>query len=221
MEEAQIRVQDIASIIKKKWLIVLAVSLFVSTIVSIFNYFMITPQYVASTKLFISKEYKDGSYSTDLGMYQKLLKTYSEIILTNDFVERAIESDDLDVSAGEILGRLSVTPSTNTQILYLQYTSNDKFLAKDIVNVVTDEFIKEANEYMPDSRVKVLERVQLPKYPMSHNKFKNIMVGFVGGAILGIVLLVFLEYIDDTFKSKSEFERITGIEVIGVLGAKE
>lgn len=221
MEEAQIRVQDIASVIKKKWIIVLISALFISTIVSIFNYFMVTPRYIASTKLFISKEGKDGSYSTDLGMYQKLLKTYSEIILTNDFVERAIKSENLEISSSEVLGGLSVTPSTNTQILYIQYVSRDKFLAKDIVNVVTDQFIKESRDYIPDGKIKILENVQLPKAPMGSNKLKNIIVGFVGGAILGVALLVFLEYIDDTFKSKSDFERITGIEVIGVLESKE
>ena len=47
-------------------------------------------------KVFIGKENTQGQdqnyNNNDVQMYQKLLKTYAEIIQTNDLVEKAIDS---------------------------------------------------------------------------------------------------------------------------------
>ena len=78
-----------------------------------FKFFVINPQYEASTKVFIGKdESGDQSYSqNDVLIYQKLIKTYSEAIKTKDLISRGLKEgidskgDDLVCSSDSIIIR--------------------------------------------------------------------------------------------------------------------
>ena len=128
MNQENIKVQDIVDAIKSRWQLIVSITLTSVIIASFFTFFIVKPKYEASTKLFIGKESsenKDQSYSSnDVQMYQKLLKTYSDVIMTSDLVERALSSESLDVDSELVLAGLTVTPKTDTQILQIQYIVN-------------------------------------------------------------------------------------------------
>ena len=44
-------------------------------------------------------------------MYQKLLKTYSELIKTKDLIGNAINENNLDITPTEVINDLKITPS--------------------------------------------------------------------------------------------------------------
>ncbi len=65
--------------------------------------------------------------------------------------------------------------------------------------------------------VTIVERAEAPVSPFKPNKRANMMLGVVLGLLLGIVVAFFLEYMDDTIKTKEELERITDIPLFGVI----
>jgi capsular polysaccharide biosynthesis protein len=214
-----IKVEDIFNILIKRWKIILLITLSIASIATVINFFIIAPKYKASEKVFIGKEdTKDQSYNTnDIQMYQKLIKTYAELIKTNDLVERAIKTDNLNTTSENVLNNLLVTPRADTQIIEIEYVSTEKSLAKDVVNSITNEFIKSSIELIPNGKVKIIESAKIPESPYSPNKTRNIAVASLAGFIISIGLSFLLEFMDNTFKTKEQLEKALGIPVIGVI----
>lgn len=222
MDKEIIKVEDIVDIIIKKWKLIFVITFITTILTAIVSYFIIPPKYEASTKIFIGKELnakgEQQNYDTnDVQMYQKLIKTYGEIIQTKDLIERAIISDNLNVKADNILNSLSVSPKTDTQILNISYINKDKILAKDVVNSVTNEFIRSSKELIPNGNVKIIESVKLPESQISPNKKMNIGVGFLAGLLGSMALSLLLEFMDNTFKTKEQMEEILGLPVLGTI----
>lgn len=221
MNEKYISLAEVIGTIKKRWKLITSIVIVLTLVVAGTSFFLIKPQYEASTKLFIgkdesSKDSKNSTYNaSDVQMYQQLLKTYTDVIETNDLITRAIKDKNINVSADDILKKLSVTPGANTQILEISYTSNDKNQAKDVIAAITDEFIKTSTQLISNANVKVVETVRLPQKPVSPNKKLNIVIALFFGFMIGVGLAFFIELTDTTLRSKEDLEEILGIPVIG------
>jgi capsular polysaccharide biosynthesis protein len=221
MDKGIIRVDELVNVIIKRWKMILLVTLITTLVSAIISYFIIPPKYAANTKVFIGKENtagQDQNYNTnDVQMYQKLIKTYAEIIQTNDLVERAITSDNINIKSENVLSSLSVTPRTDTQILEISYTNANKVLARDVVNSVTNEFIRSSKEFIPNGNIKVIESVKVPTSPVSPNKKMYVGVGFLLGLVGSTGLSFLLEFLNNTFKTREQIEEILGLPVLGVI----
>lgn len=219
LEEENFKVEDIVNALRDRWQFIVCITLVATIVAAVLSYFVIKPKYTASTKLFIGKEtenVKDASYSNnDVQMYQKLLKTYSDIITTRDLMEKAVDNGELDVTPDEALGGIAVTPKTDTQILEISYTGGDKQVCKDIVEAVSNEFVKESADLITNSNVKVIEKVQLPAAPVSPNKKLNMLIAFILGLMCGSGISIILEFLDNTFKDKDQVEKILDLPVLG------
>lgn len=220
MNEENIKIQDILDAMKKKWQLIVCITL-VATIVSAFtSFFVIKPKYEATTMLFVGKEQsaQDQNYNTnDVQMYQKLLKTYSVTITTTDLIDRAFNEANLDLDAGYALRGLSVVPQTDTQILEIRYVGENKQECKDVVSAITNEFIKTSPDLITNANVKVIQEVKLPTSPISPNIKLNILVAAMLGAFIGIGIALVLALMDSTFKDKEQLEQISGLPVLGVI----
>ena len=221
MNEEIIKIEDIMDVLRKRWKMILSITLIATIFSAIISFFIISPKYEASTKVFIGKENVQGQdqvyNNNDVQMYQKLLKTYAEVIQTNDLVERAINSEKLDLVSEDVLKGLTVTPRADTQILEISYTSTDKVLAKEVVDSITNEFIKSSTELIPNGNVKVIESVKVPENPVSPNKKMNIAIAFLLGLMVSVGASFLIEFMDNTFKNKEQAEEILGLPVIGVI----
>jgi capsular polysaccharide biosynthesis protein len=217
--EEIIKIEDILDVLMKRWKMIVSITLLATLTAGIISFFIIAPKYEASTKVFVGKENtKDQNYNnSDIQMYQQLLKTYAGVITTNDLVEKAIDTANLNVTSEAVLGGLTVTPSANTQILEIKYISTDKVLSMKLVDAVTTEFIKTSTELIPNGNVKIIESVKMPESPVSPNKKMNIAIAFLLGIMISVGFAFLLEFMDNTFKTKEQLEQILGVPVIGAI----
>lgn len=219
--EESIRIEEIINILLKRWKMILSITLLATLTAGIVSFFVIAPKYEASTKVFIGKEKtdsKDQNYNnSDIQMYQQLLKTYAEVIKTNALVEKAIDAEGFDLTSKDVLSGLTVTPAANTQILEITYISKDRNLSKEVLDSITNQFIKTSTELIPNGNVKIVEPAELPENPASPNKKLNIAIAFLLGLMVSVGLAFLLEFLDNTFKSKDQLEQILGIPVIGAI----
>lgn len=219
MNEEIIKIEDIIKMLKRRWKMIVSITIILTISSIIMGFYIITPKYEASTKVFIGKENSnDTKYSdNDVNMYQKLLKTYAEVIATNNLVERAINKEGLNITSEGVLKGLTVTPRNDTQILEIKYISEDKVLAKDVVASITDEFIESSTELIPNGNVKIIEKVKMPESPVSPNKKMYVAIAFLLGLMISVGLSILLEVIDNTVNTKEQLEQILGIPVIGAI----
>lgn len=219
MEEQEISLLEIFEALKKRWIMIVAITLAATLISGLVSFFVIDPVYETSTKLFIGKEESDDTaYNTnDIQMYQKLLQTYAQAIKTRDLVGRAINNLYYDLEEKNVIESLTVTPVTDTQILEIKYQSKDPEEAKDVLTSVTQEFITTSKELVPNGNVKIIEDVQLPEAPVSPNKKMNIAIAFLLGLMVSVGLVFLLEYLDNTYKNKEQLEKELDIPVLGTI----
>ena len=194
LEDQLISIEEIIKILKKRRKIIVIITL-LSTLASVvLSFFVIEPKYEASTKLFIGKETTEAnqSYSqSDVIMYQTLMKTYCEVIKTNDLILKAAKEANIDLNAEEVLENLSVITIADTQILEVSFKSENAKEARDLIEEITKELF-------PNGNVKVLQQVSLPEKPVSPNKIINISIAFLLGLIVSIALSFLLEFLRKT-----------------------
>ena len=219
MEEQVISISEIFEALKKRWILIVSITLVATLISGILSFFVIKPTYEASTKVFVGKEESslEGYNTNDIQMYQKLLQTYAETIKTNEVVQAAINNTNADLSIKDVKSSLTVTPIADTQILQIKYKNNDPEVAKSILENITNEFVILSKELVPNGNVRVIEAVQLPEDPVAPNKKMNIAIAFLLGLMVSVVLVFLLEYLDNTFKTKENLERELNIPVLGLI----
>lgn len=67
------------------------------------------------------------------------------------------------------------------------------------------------------SNVSVIDPAITPEIPVKPNKRKNLLLALVVGAMLGVGLAFFLEYLDDTIKDADSAKRLLGLPVLAVI----
>ena len=219
MEEQVISISEIIDAVKKRWKIIALCTLIATLVSGIFSYFIISPTYEASTKVFIGKEessVENYNYN-DITMYQKLLKTYSELIKTKDLINRSITNSEYELDVEDVLNNVSVTTVADTQMIQIAYKSTSPNIAKNMLENITNEFITTAQELVPNGNVRVLETVELPEEPVAPNKKMNIAIAFILGMMVGLGIVFLLEYLDNTYKNKEQLEKDLDIPVLGII----
>lgn len=223
MEENTISLQEIAYALKKRWKLIALITIAATLVSAILSFFVIKPQYEAKTKLFIGKQetQENNAYNnSDVMMYQQLMKTYAELVKTSDLVTKAVKSANLDYNQNEIkkvLNDLTATPSVDTQILDLSFKGGNPKEVLKVTEAITNEFISESKELIPNGNVQVIQKPQFPEHPVSPNKKLNILIAFVLGLMVGVGVVLLLEYLDNTFKSREELEKTLDLPIIGAI----
>lgn len=224
MEENTISLQEIAYALKKRWKLIALITIAATLVSAILSFFVIKPQYEAKTKLFIGKQetsQNTANYdNNDIMMYQKLMKTYAELVKTSDLVTKAVKSANLNYNQNEIKGvlnNLTANPSVDTQILDLSFKGGNPKEVLKVTEAITDEFISESKDLIPNGNVQVIQKPQLPEHSVSPNKILNILIAFVLGLMVGVGVVLLLEYLDSTFKSREELEKTLDLPIIGAI----
>ena len=221
MNDEVISISEIIDSLKKRWKIIVIITLTFTLLSTIVSFFIIKPKYESKTKLFIGKQENDTKdyNNNDVMMYQKLLSTYSEIIKNEDLVLESLDNSYIDRTSDKVLNGLVVTPRTDTQILEISYQDIDPIIAKDVVTSVTDEFIDYSKTLIKNSDVQIIQKAKIPNAPVSPNKPMNIAIAFILGLMVSSGLVFLLEFMDNTFKNKEDLEKTIGLPVIGVIPA--
>jgi len=219
LEENIISLNDIFEILKRKWKIILVFALTSTLVASIALFLLITPQYESTTKVFIGKEesQQEGYNILDIQMYQKLLKTYAEIIKTEDLVKKAIDKTGLEIKPKDAVENLTVVSLADTQIIEIKYKSSSPEEAVKLISAIKDEFVKLSTELVPNGNVQVIEEPRFPLSAVSPNKSMGLIIAMVLGIFMGIGVIFLIEFMDSTYKNKDILEQELNISVLGII----
>ena len=223
MEEQVINLSDILMAVKRRWKMIVGITLGATILSVVISFFLITPKYEASTKLFIGKqqgENENYNYS-DVTMYQNLLGTYSQAIQTKDLVQKAIDNSGYNYKVEKVIANMTVATVSGTQIMQVKYKNNDPAIAQRLLDQITEEFIGLSGELVPNGNVKIIETAKLPTAPVSPNKRMNIAIAFILGFMVSLGTVFLLEYLDNTFKTKEQLEKELDIPVVGIIPLTE
>ncbi len=213
--------KDVSYSIKKRWKLIVLVTLVITLVSAVLSLFVITPKYESSTKLFIGKESSEESSSEytngDIELYKNLMSTYAEVIQTKDLVSSALNENGMAIDVDKALENLTVNTTENTQVLEIKYISTDPYEADNMVKAILNQFVKRSKQLIPNESVHVIQQSQVSVNPVSPNILRNTVIAFLVGFVLSLCIVFLLEYLNDSLKNKDELEKILGTSVIGVI----
>lgn len=218
---SEIRFENIFEILKKNLRFILIITLLMTLVSAIITIFFISPEYEASTKVYIGKErFKNISTtytSEEVNMYQRLIKTYSELVKTKDLVRKSISNVGQDISVNEALSKVQAISIADTQILQIKYVSNSREESYNMVYGITEEFMKLSKKLYPNGNVQIIQQPIVPEGAIGPNKIMNIAIGVILGMMVGVGLTFLKVFMNNSFSDKEEIERVIGVSCLGVI----
>jgi len=213
----EIELREIIGIIMRKWWVIGLFFLIAVLTSFVVSFYFLQPVYKAEATLFVGKEgTKVGGI--DLGEIQlndKLVLDYREIIKSRLAAREIIGQLNLDMKIEDFQERVTVTTVNNSRLMKIAFLSTSPQMAMDVANALSDFIVKKAEEIVDVKNVKVIDTAELPVTPIKPNKKMNIAISGVIGIMLGIGLVLLLEYLDFTIKDNEDVERYLKLNVIG------
>jgi capsular polysaccharide biosynthesis protein len=222
VSEAPYSLRDIFHIIwKRLWIIVVMPLVCVGAAVG-FSLLQ-TPVYEASTMLLVGQEPPTNSDQQlplvgNVEGLQQLAQTMVEAIPSRPVAEEVIEEEGLNTTPEAFLENLTVEQIEGTQFIELSYKSTDPTEAQGVVNTVSEvssERISEVSAGNANISVKVWEYAVVPSNALSPNPARSAFLALGVGLMIGVGLAFLLEYLDDSWHSAEEVERVTGVPTFG------
>jgi capsular polysaccharide biosynthesis protein len=130
---------------------------------------------------------------------------------------------DLDVPSGEALMEyVRVQPQPDSMRIVVEVDYLDPGTSRSIANAiggVLNAKIVEANRNLAGEDRAFLQLAQSARdgYLAKPQTRINVLAGGLLGAILGLLLVFILEYMDDTLKTAADVERFAGLATIGMI----
>lgn len=220
-DEVTIDLMEMLTQILDHWVLVVVCALLGTLIMGVYSFRLATPLYKSTAKLYVVNSKDSAINLSDLQIGNYLAQDYQEVFHNWHVQDRVIEELDLPYSYSELNGMVTVTNPTNTRILYITVTSPDPREAQDIA----DTFAKVACEFiavkMDQEQPNIFEEARLPVAPSSPNKSRNLMIGFLLGALLAVAVVIIRYVADDKIRTPEDIEKLLGLPTLGVVTEQE
>lgn len=221
-----LNLQDIVALLRARWVTALVTTLVV-VLGAVAVTLMTTPQYQASTRLFVSTASGNSInelYQGNLFSQQRVL-SYTELVMGETLAQRTIDKLGLDMTAEELGEKIKASAKPDTVLIVVDVLDESAVRARDIANTLSDEFVTMARELetpadgktSPDARVVVEQRASIPSEPVVPNTLRNLASGLAVGLLLGVGLAVLRDRLDNTVKDRETVEDITHVGLVGTI----
>ena len=215
MEE--INLKDLFNYFLSKIVIVVAIIVAVLWFGNVYSLVFKTPMYKSTTTLVLVNESNNNSAITqsDITLNNNLVSTYTEIIKSRNVLEKVIKNLDLDITAKELSNKISVSSTTNTQLITVNVMDSNSKKAKKIASEIDKVFVEETSKIYKLNNVAVVDEASLEKSPYNMNIIKeNIIYLFVGLVLSAGTILVMYTF-DTSIKSVEDVEEKLELTVLG------
>lgn len=224
MEET-ISLKELFQTLKKRFSLIIAITIVAVMISGIVSYFLLTPIYQSSTQILVNQAkdeqgvYTAGEVQTNL----QLINTYNVIIKSAAILELAKKELDLDITTGALNEKITVQSEQNSQVVTISVQDEDPQMAADIANKTAEVFQKEIVNIMNVNNVTILAKAELGENPspVKPQPLLNIAIAMVVGLMAGVGIAFLLEYLDNTIKDEQDIEKAVGLPVLGVIATIE
>ena len=211
------------TLLKKSWIILLCI-IILSCFAGIYSYYFIDDYYTATATVYLGKEGLGGSI--DLGIINlnnQLMADYFSLVksrLVAEEVSKRMGNDAyIKVIQKEINAYLVTEQRASTRMFYVSFESTNPEFAADIVNFTCEVLLEKAESIFGVKNARIIDRAIIPDKPSGPNRLLNIAIADAAGFVLGIAIIIITEFINNTFKTPKDIERILGVTVLGIIPA--
>ena len=220
MEDEEIDLLEVFYVLwRKAWVLVLALVLG-ATGAGLITHFLITPQYEASSIIYILSKTTSITSLADLQIGSQMAADFQIIATTREVLEPIREEYDTEGVFKDyeaFVKNVEVTNPTNSHMLQITVTYPDASVAADISNAIADQLKIQIAEVMSTDSPSTVERAVVPEKHSSPSLTINCAVGgLVFFAVLAGIILV-RHFMDDTIKDEEDVAKYLGLDTLAAI----
>lgn len=214
---------------------IIALSLLVSVALAGAITLRTTPIYAASSQLFVSTSSAESlSNAVQANVVaQERVVSYAELLQGQQLAQRVVDELQLVSTAEELASQVTTAIVPDSVILVVTVSDPSPEQAQLLVNTIANEFVGlvadletlsattstdssvDTTVTVAPVKVTVVQVANLPSSPILPSPVSNLALGAVLGLLIGIAVALLLDLLDNTVKSGSQVEELTGRAAVG------
>jgi capsular polysaccharide biosynthesis protein len=218
--EYDIDFSQILDSIKKLILPIVMICIVTSILALLVTVVFIDKKYKATGKLIVvqslNQEQTQLSYN-DVVMSQKLVDTYTQILLSDRVGDIVIDKIDSDLTTNDYKNQLKVSSVNDTEVINVSMETLDPELSAQIVNITLDVFKDEIFSIMSIENISILDRAKVSSSSSSPSITKNGLIGLLIGILISGILVLYDILKNNFVKDEDDLRELLGIPVIGMI----
>ena len=204
-------------LLSKAWLIaVILLTVLVGG--EVYTALLKTPLYESKTNVVLISDSSSKQITTnDVTLSNNLVKTYSEIVKSRSVLNKVIENLKLSESYEGLVGKITVSSVTSTQLITIRISDKDSAKAKTIANEVAKVFKSEIKDIYGIDNVQIVDEAVEAGSAYNINVIKETIIYFIAGLAIGVGVVYVMYLLDKSIKDAETVEDKLGLTVIGVV----
>lgn len=222
-ENIEIDLREIFGVLLHRLWIIIVAALVCGAVAFICSFFIITPKYESTTKVYIlNKQNANGTVTySDVQLSSTLSKDYEQLVTSRYVIEGVIKELNLDETYETLVKRISATNETDTRIISITVMDKSPAKAQKIANETRDLAAKHITEVMDIEAVNVVDQANLPDSPVSPSISKWTIIGALVGIIISAAVIIIQHLLDDTIKTSEDVEKYLGLSTLALIPVNE
>lgn len=201
----------------RRWWWTLLVAAWVAGLTGFLVASQIAPTYESRVSLLV------GPINTDQNTLRasgQLVQTYAQLVTTAPLLDSAIQETGLPITTAELVPLIRATANDVTRILSIRVQSGDPEDAATIANAIATELIQLASRGIgrPEGQVQIIEPAAVIPIPVAPQVSILVLLAAGAGLIGALVIVLLIEYLSDSVRSREDLVRTSGATSLGVVG---
>ena len=199
------------------WKLIVCLALALALAMGVYTIYFVTPMYEATATIYVLNRSDSAINMSDLQIGTALTSDYIKVFKMWEVHEEVISNLGLPYGYSQMKGSLTVTNETNTRMLDITFKSASAEEAAAVAN----EYAKVASQYIADTmatdKPNIMSVALVPANPVSPNKTKNVVMGFLAGLVLACGIITVKMLLDDKYKTAEDIRRYTGLPTLAMV----
>ena len=199
------------------WKLILGLAVLFAILTGLYTQFLVTPKYEATSTIYVLSRKDSAINMADLQIGAALTQDYIKVFDMWEVHEQVISDLSLPYTYKEMRANLSIVNTSNTRMLDISYRSPSAEEAAQVAN----EYARVACDYIADTmstdKPNIMSIALTPTAPVSPNKTRNILLGFILGGFLASAIVTVRFITDDKYKTAEDIRRYTGLNTLAAL----
>lgn len=151
----------------------------------------------------------------DVSLAKELLPSYLQILRTDEFINKVIDTTHVDYTASEIKGMLHASIVENTSFFKIYITSSKEEDAAKVLDAIINEGPQHVYDVLKQGYFQKIDSSSLPLKPQKPGMLRPLLVGIIMGGALPFCIIVGLALLDTSIRNEQQIERYYHLNVLG------
>lgn len=215
-DEVEIDLSQLLKLLKKNIRLIIILALVGIIIAASATTFLISKKYQSQGSVLLKADVVNGSLdSTQVNTNKMMVNNYVKLLQGNNIQDQVAKN--LNITSAEVRSSLSITNTTDTQIIEISSTTVDPGLSKRIVDETISVFTTLIQEKLDVTNVTIVDQPEVNPNPVSPSMVKNVIIGAVAGIVISLGYLLLTYLLDTKIKNGEQAEQYLGIPLLGIV----